>query len=484
MKKTISLFVAFLLILSLQISALAEEPSIAEPFIAAAYCEGDTVVDFVDIGEEEGSVKLSTNDKVASGDELERFAKTGEPSVFGVLLDVSTSMEGYAEQAESFVNTLLGSETIRPRVVVLPFHSKLLEDCIFDSDAYDSAEEASAAFTEFLGEMKFTDSGDYPYLRIKETAEILDGAYPVGSAGIVNLVVFTDLSLNYEEGSANYKAAAQSVGESPELLVHTVNVGKPDKYNGKLGNRGLNLRAQNTTEAAETAELLLDYVGDLRVAAISSDLVETEEDRFPLALYLHVSDGNKSNIRVIPVSTENVPRVETLEKTELLPEQRKDTDEGNNPTSPEKETLSAQSDETTDVKPVPWGIYAAIAAVAAAILLAVVLVSKSRKKAAASDNGIFVMLSVNSGDCKTKKPELYLKDELIIGRDAKCDIVFKDKDVSRRNSRIFEENGIIYIEDLDSMNGTYVEGIRIRSANRLRSGDMISIGCVQFTLNF
>ena len=80
--------------------------------------------------------------------------------------------------------------------------------------------------------------------------------------------------------------------------------------------------------------------------------------------------------------------------------------------------------------------------------------------------------------------EFTLRHELIIGRDAACDIPFGDNSVSRQHARVFMTNGTVYLEDLGSQNGTCVNGSRIEMASVLRSGDQISLGDVVFALKF
>ena len=80
--------------------------------------------------------------------------------------------------------------------------------------------------------------------------------------------------------------------------------------------------------------------------------------------------------------------------------------------------------------------------------------------------------------------DLTLSRELVVGRDPDCGLPFGDGSVSRRHSRIFLANGAVYIEDLGSQNGTFVNGTRLDLARLLRSGDEIRAGDVVFKLKF
>lgn len=64
----------------------------------------------------------------------------------------------------------------------------------------------------------------------------------------------------------------------------------------------------------------------------------------------------------------------------------------------------------------------------------------------------------------------------IVGREPLNDVVIPDPEVSRRHARIFLEESSFLIEDLNSTNGTYVNGRRITAKTRLTSGDIIDFG--------
>lgn len=97
---------------------------------------------------------------------------------------------------------------------------------------------------------------------------------------------------------------------------------------------------------------------------------------------------------------------------------------------------------------------------------------------------ITMKLEVYSGNCVSSQTAILLTDSIVIGSAPECDLVFRDPDVSPQNSRVWIKNQMIYIEDLNSARGTALGGMRIQGQNRLRSGDVISIGNVEFSFKF
>ena len=80
-----------------------------------------------------------------------------------------------------------------------------------------------------------------------------------------------------------------------------------------------------------------------------------------------------------------------------------------------------------------------------------------------------------------KMQEYYiLRGVVRVGRSSKNDIVIKDSFVSKEQLTITEEAGVFYIEDLDSANGTYLNGELIHDIIELRNGDKIGVGLIQF----
>ena len=72
-----------------------------------------------------------------------------------------------------------------------------------------------------------------------------------------------------------------------------------------------------------------------------------------------------------------------------------------------------------------------------------------------------------------------VNSELIIGREESCDIVIPDRQVSRQHARIYPSNEGVFLEDLGSKNGTYLNSQRIVNPQQLHEGDEIRIAFTQ-----
>jgi serine phosphatase RsbU (regulator of sigma subunit)/pSer/pThr/pTyr-binding forkhead associated (FHA) protein len=85
-------------------------------------------------------------------------------------------------------------------------------------------------------------------------------------------------------------------------------------------------------------------------------------------------------------------------------------------------------------------------------------------------------LHVLKGDTPGRTIDL-LGGELIIGRDADCDIAYPRKGaISRQHARLMRDGEDFFIEDLKSRNGTYVNNQEVADIRvRLREGDRIRI---------
>jgi pSer/pThr/pTyr-binding forkhead associated (FHA) protein len=74
-----------------------------------------------------------------------------------------------------------------------------------------------------------------------------------------------------------------------------------------------------------------------------------------------------------------------------------------------------------------------------------------------------------------------LDDELTIGRSPGCGVAMpEDIYASTVHARLFRRNDQLWVEDLGSTNGTFVNSEQIKKAVRLGKGDLLQIGSTVF----
>ena len=93
-------------------------------------------------------------------------------------------------------------------------------------------------------------------------------------------------------------------------------------------------------------------------------------------------------------------------------------------------------------------------------------------------------LVLNSGDNPNLEQEsiFLLRDNITIGRKDTNIIVLEDQFVSGNHALIKVKDNIVTIDDLDSTNGIFINGMKIGKSINLKSGDKIKIGTAIFKL--
>jgi two-component system, cell cycle response regulator len=68
------------------------------------------------------------------------------------------------------------------------------------------------------------------------------------------------------------------------------------------------------------------------------------------------------------------------------------------------------------------------------------------------------------------------RGELVVGRGEGSDLVLNDQGLSRRHCKLVRQGQELFIEDLDSSNGTFVDGALVRGRTPLQEGARIHLG--------
>ncbi len=107
-------------------------------------------------------------------------------------------------------------------------------------------------------------------------------------------------------------------------------------------------------------------------------------------------------------------------------------------------------------------------------------------------NGETVVMGVQSLKATRRLRSLSESDEkyislkklpCILGKMGECsDVILKDPSISRMHARIFEENGELYLQDLNSTNGSYINSLELESNEivKLKIGDEICFGNLRY----
>lgn len=70
-----------------------------------------------------------------------------------------------------------------------------------------------------------------------------------------------------------------------------------------------------------------------------------------------------------------------------------------------------------------------------------------------------------------------LGDEVTVGRSPGCAVAIEDDSfVSSVHARVFKRNGELWLEDLGSTNGTWLNDERVDGLSRLQRGDRVKVG--------
>ena len=76
--------------------------------------------------------------------------------------------------------------------------------------------------------------------------------------------------------------------------------------------------------------------------------------------------------------------------------------------------------------------------------------------------------------------EIDLAAVSIIGRSPECQVVVADPRVSRRHAMIRKQDGGLYLFELGSFNGSYLNGARVTAARKLNTGDILTFAEHEF----
>jgi FHA domain len=99
--------------------------------------------------------------------------------------------------------------------------------------------------------------------------------------------------------------------------------------------------------------------------------------------------------------------------------------------------------------------------------------------AGASDAAMMLELEVAERDVRRRVEG---SCPFVVGRSSEADLLILDPEVSRRHARFENDGRTIFLTDLHSSNGTFLNGRRIEETIEMRPGDYFDVGTARITL--
>jgi pSer/pThr/pTyr-binding forkhead associated (FHA) protein len=130
---------------------------------------------------------------------------------------------------------------------------------------------------------------------------------------------------------------------------------------------------------------------------------------------------------------------------------------------------------TTQMRIGSLEITAALAAVA-------VLAARPRVRAAAEIGSLTPMqVGLEIVERSGRRPH-HVRPPVEIGRAKDVGVSLPDAEVSREHARLSSHDGVVYVEDLSSRNGTFLNGRRVTETIEVREGDEIDVGTTRIVV--
>ena len=512
--KKILLVIGVLVISILFSHPIAAKQTVSEvdAQIIQTFCNQDILYAYVNIPYEKQTKTLIADaliDKTYSyqqSEPMERVVSGKETVSYLFLIDISTSMPRFKENVTTFVSSVFSSAGDNASFAIATFGKELEFDGEFTKD--------QSKLNKRLSELQYNVKQTSLYTSIIGAINYLENRQRT-EGELYNLVIVTD-GIEADQNGVTKEEVKEKILSS-SVLIHTF--GFPSKSSdedekkeseealkilGSFSRYSLGVYSvlgyDNKTEA-DNAKEITDYVNNLYRISFDITHFNGVEGEYDYRIIFATTGENgtlfdASGTVKIPGSKSSVlPAISGGSGTDSVGEQTEDNKE-----AVDNESGSKSGDLTEEVQEVSvisklsnirfegikiWLIFLIVPISLLLLVVMLVILHRRRKvKNASSQSGIYMKIILLSDKCNVSRTEFYLNQELIIGRGKKCDLQIKNKGISKENSRLFVNENAIYLEDLNSTNGTSINGMKIHSPNKLRSEDVITIGPVKSLFKF
>lgn len=391
-----------------------------------------------------------------------------EGITYFLLIDTSSSMNNYDDQSFSvlkrtiinFTKTQMDS---KDKVFVLPFSKKKSYDDKAGINPTTSELEDEISKLEATGTRSNIYDAIEGMVKLSEKIESND-IYP---SRMVSLL-FTD-ACEFNDGGDEATAADVEL-VSAGISLHAFTIGK------------------NKNQKRELRKFVVRSGGRIFDGNIAGNLKESQKI-LDETLVVNFSVKNPTDL----VGTYSV---KVYQGNTLIGEQ----DKINAPN-----TAGSKDDISITIKKTILTYWWIILIAAIAVIAIIVLMVIKKNKGVVTVNGEVVYgknlrkkyhVKVKEHDTKTltisasvkggtsMRQDITLVRSLIVGRANLCDLYFDDEKMSRQHFVIEMMEGGMYIEDLDSTGGTYLNGVRVYMKQKLAPGDVITAGTTKIVVEW
>ena len=99
-----------------------------------------------------------------------------------------------------------------------------------------------------------------------------------------------------------------------------------------------------------------------------------------------------------------------------------------------------------------------------------------------SDRGVGIAVARLLLESGGERREIKVAGSITVGRSQTAGVYLDDKTLSREHTKFYVENGKLFVRDLESKNGTYLNGTLVKNTQPLKHGDRVKVGVAIFTV--
>lgn len=78
--------------------------------------------------------------------------------------------------------------------------------------------------------------------------------------------------------------------------------------------------------------------------------------------------------------------------------------------------------------------------------------------------------------------EINVDRDMLVGRHQDADVLLQAAEISRRHAALLLKDQVLWVQDLNSSNGTFVNDIRIEQEKQLHDGDIVQFASFKFSV--